>query len=138
MAGLAGALELAVVRIGVAIEAAGELYTSPPRSGVRTGRVAFLAGDVKVRALEWIARPGVIKLDDLPILRVVALLALLAQSAAVRVLVTRDAGGWEPQEGAVEVLHADAGPLAGKNAIRRVALKAARTSVFAFQEPSGF
>ncbi len=132
VAGLAGLSKGAVVRIAVAIG------TLPKRNACVAGlvvwarRVALFARDLRMQAGQWITRFGVIELlgaDRLPVRGVVALRAVVAETALVRVLMTTDARLREAKEGAVQVFDLDVGALVWRDSVRRMALLAGKSGV---------
>lgn len=109
MAGSAFLLEGAVMRVGVAVDAAGKLQAGVLGRLVRAGgQVAFGAGNFGVKAGKWVSGLGMIEPRDvLPCSGVVAGLAIFAELALVKVFVTGEAGLGEPEETSVEVLVLD-------------------------------
>ena len=94
--------------------------------------VAFFAGDRYVQTGQWISRLRVIEfLSRLPIRRVMATLAILAQLSFVIVHVARDAFLRQPQVGLAEIFILDQSTFRGCNVCRGVTLLAIHLSVFA-------
>jgi hypothetical protein len=136
--GLAGLGEAAFVRIGVAIGALTESKTNIARFVVSTGRVAFLASDLGVQSGQRIFSFVVIELRNVfPILEVVALLAVRAQSAIVFVFVAGRASLRQPQKRSTSIPHLDAPALRGSDTFRRVALITSQGRVFSFELVAG-
>ncbi len=82
-----------------------------PRFVVRAWSMAHFASYLRMQSREREARLGVIKLlgiDRLPLGRVVALRAVIAESALVCVLVTAGTGWRKPQKGVVEIFNFNA------------------------------
>lgn len=136
MAGLATLLrEAAMMGIGVAIRALAERKTDKARLLVRSRRMAFFAGHLGVQAGERIPGLGVVEgfSYTLPVAVVVALQAVLAQAAAVRVLVASDTGRQKPEVGAIQVFYLDERPLGCRNVFGTVTAVAAQPGMFAFE-----
>jgi len=139
VAGFAGFLELASVRIEVAVRTRAELHVAiPGRAAGCVRLVALFAGYLNVQTGQRIASLGVVKvLAGLPTFHVVAFRALVAQLALMRIRVARRTRGGLPQKGFGRVLILDF--LAElRNHVRwRVALLASQVRVFAFQSVTG-
>ena len=89
MTGLAALRKRAAMRIAVAICALPERDAGVARLLVGTGSVALLARNLDVQPGQRKSRLGVIELrgaDSLPVRRVVALSAIVAEASLVRIL----------------------------------------------------
>src|SRR5215469_8504419 len=128
-------LEAALVRIGMAVVALAEGETLIARFALGIGRMALLAFHFLVKSSEWIAGLVVIELAGsvFPVDEVVALNAIRAEAAFVKVLMARGAGLRDPEKGLAEILHLDSGALGRGNLVGRVALVAGQAGVLAFQ-----
>ena len=139
MAGFAGFLEFAFVRIEVAVGAGGEFHVVIAwRAAGRIGLVALFAGDLYVQTGEGIARFCVIEiLGGFPVLNVVALRALTAELAFVRIVVARGAIGRKAEVGFREVVILDEGFFGGDHVRGCVAFFAGHGAVLALQRITG-
>lgn len=135
MAFLATLFERSLMGIDVAIGAGGKLHVFVARRTTRLIRlVAFFAGDFDVKTGQRISCLGMVKLiGGFPIRKVVALEAIVAELALMRILVTRYAVLREPEEGFGRVLHFDERTLVGSHVHRRVAFLASDAGMLAFQ-----
>lgn len=106
----------------MAIGTRNECQADIARLIVRSGRVAFRACDLAMKTRQWIPRLVVIEsCEVLPILEVVALLAVLSQAAAVLILVTVNAILAHSQEAAGLVAHLDRQKFRACDVFRRMA-----------------
>src|SRR5436853_7168329 len=76
--------------------------------------------------------------NDLPVVRTVTLLAFLAETSLMGILVTRDACVGNAEKTLVQVFHPDSGTLTFCHTSCRVALLATSGRVLALQWPSCF
>lgn len=139
MAGGAFLLEGAMMRVGVAVNAAPKLQALIfGRLAGAGGHVAFGAGDFSVEACERVPGLGMIEVRDVfPRGRVVTGLAIFAELALVKVFVAGQAGLREPQETPVQVLVLDQSLPLRLDARRVVAVFALDSGVLAFQLIAG-
>lgn len=135
MTGLAGFLELALMRINVAGGAGVELHvlvTSRPAD--RIGLVAFFAGHFHVQTGERVARLGVIEvLGRLPALYVVTLGALVAELAFVRIVVATGAIGRQAEVRLAKIGLLNQNAVGGNHVRRGVTFFARDAGVFPIQ-----
>lgn len=133
-------LEAALVRIGVAVVALTERKAFISRRALSVGRVALLAFHFLVKSGQRVTRFAVIEFPGsiLPVDEVVALDAILAEAAFVKILVACSAGLRDPEESLAEILHLDGGALGRGNFVGRVALVAGEASVLAFEHVARF
>ena len=132
---LAAFLERAVVGIDVASRTRGEIHVRVPRRPSRhVGLVTFFASHLEVQASERIVRFGVVELlGCLPIHKIVAALAVVAELALVNVGVARDAILRESEERTGGILHLDKRANLGSHVRRHVAFLASKPGVFSHQ-----
>lgn len=124
------------MRIGVTIRTSRKGKPSIARFVVRPGRMTFLARDLGMGASQRIARFRMIELfnlDLLPVVKIVALQTIAPQSSFVFVLVTRDTGLRDAQEGLVQIFDLNGYSLRGGYLVGGVTLVAGQTSVLALE-----
>jgi hypothetical protein len=139
VAGLAGLLrETAMMRIGVAVGAGVECQADIARLIIRPRRMALRARNLGVKPAQRITRLVVVELGDvLPVFKVVALLAVLSEAAAVFILVAVNAIRGYPQEGAGLVTHLNGEKLCVRNVIGSMAAIARQPRMLAEQVITG-
>ena len=127
------------MRVIVARGASGELESGVPRRTARLDRlVTFGASDFRMQAGQRIPRVGVIEAADVfPVRSVVAALAVFAELALVKILVTGEASRREPEECFVQTLLFDQRPHLWIDTGCRVTLPAFQTCVLAFERVAG-
>ena len=125
--------------VGVAGSAGGEVEPGKPwRLPGRDGRMALRASDFCVQAGEGITGFGVIEAAYVfPVGGVVAGLAILAQSALVKVFMAGHAGTGEPKKALVGIFLTNQRPHLRLHEFCRVALLALDRRVLAFQSIAG-
>src|SRR5215472_666348 len=135
MARCAFLLEGAMMRVGVAVNAARKLQAFVlGRLAGAGGHVAVGAGDFSVEARKRVPGLGMVEVRDvLPRGRVMTGLAIFAELALVEVFMARQAGLRDPQETPVQILVLDQFLPLGRDARRVVALFALDGGVLAFQ-----
>lgn len=130
--------EAPFVGVGMTVAAFSECQPHIPGLIVRAGRVTLLARNLCVKPSQRILGLVVVKLRDiLPILEIVALLAVLSQPAVVLVFVARSASLRQAEEGPAPVPHLDRHALQGRDAVGRVASVALQGGVFSLQLVTG-
>lgn len=139
VATFAGFLESALVRIDMTSSASTEaqvLKAGPARGGI--GLVAILAGHFAVQSGQRKARLGVIKFaGGFPGFERMALQAVVAEAAFVRIAMAGGAVGRLAEEGFAEIFHFDEIATGGKHVRRGVALRAGCGGVFGFEFVAG-
>lgn len=133
----------AAVRIGVAGTAPIKFHPRVLRFSIRSRQVTFLAGDLGVQSGQRIARARMIEMprphrNGFPVIKVVALQAILSETSIVKIFVTGHACLRNPQEGLAQILLLYVRALGGGDFIGQVALIAGQAGMFAFQQVSGF
>ena len=116
--GLATLRETSVVRILVTVRTLIKGDAHVLRFAIRTVRVALGALHLRVQAGQWVARLGVIELahvDRLPIHKIVASEAILAETSLVLILVAGNAGGGNSQVGSAGILDLYGGLFLSRN-----------------------
>ena len=140
VAGLAGLFEAAVMDIGVAVSTLAERNPRVTRLSVRAWRMALLASDLGVQSSQRISRPGMVELldgcDRFPVGEIVALLAVRAEAALVRIFVTSGASLGNAEEGLVQILDFYQRTIGGHYMLCRVAAVARQARVFGLQRIS--
>jgi hypothetical protein len=135
MAGFTSGLECSVMRIAVAVRALAE-RNSHELHQLRIlglGLMALLARDAGMLTRQCEPGLGMVKMADfLPVVEVMTLFALVAQSPLVRILVTGGAGTRQAEESAIQVLIVQLDALARADVLGNVALLAGEPSVFPF------
>ena len=141
VAGLAGLFEAAVMDIGVAVSTLAERNPGVTRLSVRAWRMALLASDLGVQSSQRISRLGMVELldgcDRFPVGEIVALLAVRAEAALVRIFVTSGASLGNAEEGLVQILDFYQRTIGGHYMLCRVAAVARQARVFGLQRISG-
>jgi len=140
VASVTGFLELALVRIHVAIVAFAELHVLVANRPARAIRlVALLAWHLDMQACQRITRLGVVKLlgGHLPGFDVMALGTFIAKRAFVGILVARRTSGGLREKGPGRVLVFDQFSQVGKHVARRVAFFTGKIGVLAFEFVAG-
>ena len=132
-------LERAFVRVHMAIDARRELHVLVAgRTARRIGLMTFLAGHFDVLAGQRITRLRVIELlGGFPIHEIVALQAVVAELAFVRILVTGDALLRKAEERLGEILDLDERTFCTHHVHRGVAFFASDARVFSLKVVSG-
>ncbi len=135
MAGRTGLLEASVMRVLVAVVALAEGKILISRLAVGSGRVALLAFDLLMLTGQRVASLRMVERlrDVLPVIEIVASLAFLTEASLVKILVTRRAGGGDPNEGSVQILYFDQRALGRGDVLGRVALLAIDADVLSFE-----
>jgi hypothetical protein len=135
VAGIAGFLELSLVRINVAGGAGIKIHVAITRGpSLRIRLVALFAGHSRMQAGERIPRFGMVEVFGcFPVLHVVALGALVAELAFVRIVVAGLAKGGKSEIGFGEIFILDERAVCGDHVGRRVALFARQRRVLPLQ-----
>lgn len=110
VARLATLREASTMRVRVTIRTGAESNSCVARDVVRTGLMAFLAGNLRVQSGQREAGLRVVESADansLPIIVAVALKTVLPQPSLVLVLVASDAVGGDTKERFIEILDSD-------------------------------
>jgi len=135
----AALLKSAFVRVEVAVGASREANASESR--LPAGRVrlmTFFARHTDVQTSQRVAGLGMVEvLRGLPVVGVVAALAIVSELALVRIGVAGEAILREAKERFVELFVFDQGAVAGLQIFRRVTLGARDVCVFAFEGVAG-
>ena len=139
VAGFATLLEGAFVRVKVTTCAGGEVHAFESRRPARhVGLMTLLACHLDVKARQRIARLGMIEsLSRLPIVYVMAALAVLSELALVRINVAREAVLRKSEKRLADIFVFDSCAVLTTYIFRCVALRARDACVFAFQSVSG-
>jgi hypothetical protein len=124
----------------MAIGALRERQSCISRLAVAAGGMALFTLHLRVQAGQRIPRFGVIKLgrvDCLPVVEVMTLLATRTQPSLVRILMASSASLWYPQKTARQVLHLDRSALLRCDVIGTVAASTSHAGMFSFEKVSG-
>ena len=132
----------AAVRIGVAGTAPIKFHPRVLRFSIRSRQVTFLAGDLGVQSGQRIARARMIEMprphrNGFPVIKVVALQAILSEATVMLVLVARHAIPREPEEGVSHIFVRQLAPRRSGNFLRGVALHAFQPRMFSFEQIPG-
>ena len=139
VAGLASLLrEAAAMGIGVAIRAGIERQTNIARLVVGSRRMALRAGHLRVEAGQRITSLVMVKLRDiLPVFKIVALLAILSQAAAMLIFMAVHAIGRDAEKSSGLVSNLDGKHFIGLDVGRGVAAVARESGMLALQVVAG-